>query len=107
MPDNWQSTTQFGDMVIWMENPKYDSDKRLITKRDDAAWHIGLCSGNGQMIDRGQWEENNPNGYEEGLFVRGLDTIKSSYKLIMIIKPSDEARLTPDEIYEYLQNQTK
>jgi len=106
VPANWQETTQFGDMVIWKDKPTYDKDGRLI-KHDGDAWHIGLCSGNGQMIDRGQWEEKNPNGYEEGLFVRGLDTIKSSYKLIMIIKPSDEARLTPDEIYEYLQNQTK
>ena len=101
VPDNWQSTTQFGDMVIWMKDPKYDSGKRLIIESYDDL-HIALCLGNEQMLDRAQWEENNPNGYEEGLFARGLDTIKSSYELILIIKPGDEARLTPDDIYNYL-----
>jgi hypothetical protein len=101
VPDNWQSTTQFGDMVIWMKDPKYDSGKRLIIESYDDL-HIGLCLGNEQMLDRAQWEENNPNGYEEGLFARGLDTINSSYELILIFKPGDEARLTPDDIYNYL-----
>ncbi len=101
VPDNWQSTTQFGDMVIWMKDPEYDSGKRLVINSYDDL-HIGLCLGNEQMLDRAQWKENNPNGYEEGLFVRGLDTIKSSYKLILIISPGDEARLTPDDIYNYL-----
>lgn len=101
VPDNWQSTTQFGDMVIWMKDPKYDSGKRLIIESYDDL-HIGLCLGNEQMLDRAQWEENNPNGYEEGLFARGLDTINSSYEVILIIRPGDEARLTPDDIYNYL-----
>ena len=55
-----------------------------------------------QMIDRAQWEENNPNGKQRGLFARGLDTVKSSYDVIMIISPGDEARLTPDDVYNYL-----
>lgn len=102
VPENWQMTTQFGDMVIWLENPKYDNAGRLILNPSKDSWHIGLCIGSGQMIDRAQWEENNPNGKEKGLFVRGLDTMKSSYKLIMIIKPSEDSRLAPDEIYQYL-----
>lgn len=93
-------------MVIWKESPEYDNAGRLLKYKDDK-WHIGLCTGNGQMLDRGQWEENNPNGLEEGLFVRSLDTIKSTYKLIMIIRPGDEARLTPTDIYEYLLNPPK
>ncbi|MEZ4627877.1 MAG: hypothetical protein R2912_07270 [Eubacteriales bacterium] len=56
------------------------------------------------MVDRGIWEENNPNGKEYGIFARGLDTVKSSYDVIMIIKPGDEARLTLDDIYDYLLN---
>lgn len=102
VPENWQSATQFGDMVIWLENPKYDSAGRLILNSSKDSWHIGLCIGSGQMIDRAQWEENNPNGKEEGLFVRRLDTMKSSYKLIMMIKPSEDSKLAPDEIYQYL-----
>ena len=102
VPEDWQSAVQFGDMVIWLENPKYDTAGRLILNSSKDNWHIALCAGSGQMIDRAQWEENNPNGREEGLFVRDLDTMKSSYKLIMIIKPSEGSRLTPDEIYYYL-----
>lgn len=105
VPANWQEKAEFGDIAIWMENPKYDKDGRLIVNRPDAAWHMAICTGDAEMIDRAQWKENNPNGFEEGLFVRGLDTLKSSYKLIMIISPSDEARLTPDDIYYYLLDQ--
>ncbi|MDP3448078.1 MAG: hypothetical protein Q8S22_08495 [Eubacteriales bacterium] len=56
-----------------------------------------------QMIDRAQWEENNPNGKEYGVFARGLDTVKSSYDVIMIIKPGDEVILTRDDIFDYLK----
>ena len=103
VPTDWQKKTEFGDMVIWKENPKYYSDKSLINKEGEH-WHIGLCVGNGEMFDRGQWEENNPNGFEEGLFVRGLDTVKTSYVLMMIIKPGEEARLTINDLYSYLSD---
>lgn len=105
VPANWQETAEFGDIVIWMKDPKYDEDGRLILNRPDAAWHMAICTGDAEMIDRAQWEINNPNGFEEGLFVRGLDTLNSRYKLIMIISPNDEARLTPDDIYYYLVDQ--
>lgn len=102
IPENWQSTTQFGDMAIWVKNPKFDDAGRLIKNSSEDAWHIGLCIGNEQMIDRAQWKENNPNGYEEGLFVRELDTIYSNYKLVLIIKPGEEERLSYKDLYDYL-----
>jgi len=103
--DNWQETAQFGDIAIWMEDPKYDKDGRLLKNSPEIPWHMAICTGNGEMIDRAQWEENNPNGFEQGLFYRGLDTIKDTYEVILIISPSDEARLTPDDIYYYLVDQ--
>ena len=102
IPDNWQATTEAGDLVIWKDEAETESGGFLDMHEGDD-WHVGLCTGDQQMVDRGIWEENNPNGKEYGVFVRGLDTVKSSYDIIMIIKPGEEDRLTLDDILNYLE----
>ncbi|GEM_PF-6438199 len=104
IPDNWQAETEVGDIVIWKDEAEYYPNGYLV-RHDGDDWHVGICTGDQQMVDRGIWEENNPNGKQYGIFARGLDTVKSSYDVIMIIKPGDEVRLTLDDIYYYLENQ--
>jgi len=104
IPADWQAATEVGDLVIWKDKAEIASNGYLVMYEGDD-WHVGLCTGDQQMVDRGIWEENNPNGKEYGIFARGLDTVKSSYDVIMIIKPGDEMRLTLDDIYKYLNGQ--
>ena len=101
IPDDWQAKTEFGDIVIWKDKAKIASNGYLVIKEGED-WHIGLCIGDQKMVDRGVWEENNPDGKEYGIFARGLETVKSSYTVVMIIKPSDAGRLSLDDIYYYL-----
>ncbi|MBQ2715798.1 MAG: hypothetical protein IJF21_03265 [Clostridia bacterium] len=102
VPVDWEKVANAGDIVIFKEDLEFTDSGDI--KDNKGEWHVGLCLGNGQMLDRTKWEENNPSGKPEtGLFCRGLDTMPQDDEVVMIIDPGDAA-LTPEEIERYLIN---
>lgn len=91
IPENWRELAETGDIALFRKGNSKD-------------WHVVLCLGDEQVLDRGQWKEGSPSGeLETGLFVRDFDDLPSGYDLVMMIDPGKEA-LTMSELILYLEN---